>query len=124
LIIVHWWFILVRHELNGLTFEQIANDSSYEDEHRAFLNADVRCTIISNYESPDILYDIFYRLNTGSVPLSSQELRQVLNKGPFADYLMNITNETQPIHKVLKLDEPDPRLRDVEMTVREKERTF
>jgi len=116
--------LIVRRELNGLTFEQITNDSSYENEYREFLNADVRCTIISNYESPDILYDIFYRLNTGSVPLSSQELRQVLNKGPFAEYLMRITNETQPIHKVLKLDEPDPRLRDVEMILRFMSFTF
>jgi len=116
--------LTVRHELNGLTFEQITNDSLYGNEYREFLNADVRCTIISNYESPDILYDIFYRLNTGSVPLSSQELRQVLNKGSFADYLMNITNETQPIHQVLKLDEPDPRLRDVEMILRFMSFTF
>ena len=110
--------LTVRRELNELTFEQITNDSLYENEHREFLNADVRCTIISNYESTDILYDIFYRLNTGSVALSSQELRQVLHKGPFADYLMKITNKTQPIHPVLKRDEPDPRLRDVEMILR------
>ena len=94
------------------------NDSAYVDELPSVLNADVRCTVVSNYRSWDVLYNIFYRLNTGSVPLSSQELRQVLNKGPFADYLMEITSEPQPIHRVLKRNGPDPRLRDAELILR------
>ncbi len=109
----------LRADLDGLTFNQMENDSTYLNELRAFQNADVRCTVVvSKGQSWDIFYNIFYRLNTGSVPLSSQELRQVLNKGPFADYLMEITSELQPIHRVLKRDEPDPRLRDVEMILR------
>ena len=109
----------LRDDLDGLTFNQMENDSTYLNELRAFQNADVRCTVVvSKGQSWDIFYNIFYRLNTGSVPLSSQELRQVLNKGPFADYLMEITSELQPIHKVLKRNEPDPRLRDVEMILR------
>ena len=94
-------------------------DPAYEAERRAFENADVRCTVVvSNDQSWDVFYNIFYRLNTGSVPLSSQELRQVLNKGPFADYLMQITNESQPIHRVLRCNVPDPRLRDAELILR------
>ena len=110
--------LTVRQDLDGLTYDRMERESAYADELREFLNADMRCTVVSNYESAEILYNIFYRLNTGSVPLSSQELRQALNKGPFADYLMEITNELQPIHRVLKRNEPDPRLRDVEMIVR------
>jgi len=103
----------VRKDLNGLTYDEIRD--TYPDEYRRFLNADMRCTVISNYKSTDVLYDIFYRLNSGSVPLSSQELRQALNKGQFADYLMEITSELQPVHKVMKIDGPDVRLRDVEI---------
>ena len=110
--------LTVRQDLDGLTYERMEGESVYADELREFLNADMRCTVVSNYNSAEILYNIFYRLNTGSVPLSSQELRQALNKGPFADYLMEITSKLQPIHRVLKRDEPDPRLRDVEMIVR------
>jgi len=108
----------VRKDLEGLTFDKMQKDFVYEDERRAFLNADMRCTVISNSPSSDVLYDIFYRLHSGAVPLSSQELRQALHKGPFADYLMAITSELQPIHRVLKLNEPDARLRDVEMILR------
>ncbi len=107
----------VRTDLNGISYGKLSS-GSYSEEHRQFLNADIRCTIIASYSSPDILYDIFYRLNAGSAPLSTQELRQVLNKGLFADYLIQITNKTQPIHKILRLDEPDPRLRDVEIILR------
>ena len=105
--------LTLRPDLDGLTFDRMENDSAYVDEFRAFQNADVRCTVVSSYRSWGVLYNIFYRLNTGSVPLSSQELRQVRNEGLFADYLMEITSELQPIHRVLKRNEPDPRLRDV-----------
>lgn len=108
----------VRKDLNGISYDALQNDPAFINEYRAFLNADIRCTIISNYTTEDILYDIFYRLNTGSVPLSTQELRQVLNKGDFADYLMEITNQPQPVHGILGLDEPDPRLKDVEIVLR------
>ena len=110
--------LTVKQDLDGLTFNRMQEDPAYEAELREFLNADVRCTVVSNYQSADVLYNIFYRLNTGSVPLSSQELRQVLNRGPFADYLMEITSDLQPIHRILKRNEPDPRLRDVEMILR------
>ncbi|WMT18167.1 DUF262 domain-containing protein [Parageobacillus toebii] len=104
--------------LNGKTFEDISEDPSLADVKREFENADIRCTVISNYRETDVLYDIFYRLNTGSVPLSTQELRQVLNKGPFADYLYEATQEFQPLHHVMGLKGADSRLRDIEMLLR------
>lgn len=107
-----------RPDLNGVSYEQLKTQPGYTDAHRSLLNADIRCTVISNYDQNDILYDIFYRLNTGSVPLSTQELRQVLNKGDFANKLIEKTNQLLPIHRVLNLDEPDPRLRDVEIILR------
>lgn len=88
------------------------------DDYRQLTNADIRCTVISNYKSNDVLYDIFYRLNTGSVPLGSQELRQVLNRGPFADFLIASTNVQLPLHGVLNLSGPDNRLRDAEILLR------
>jgi len=73
---------------------------------------------MAHIESEDILYDVFYRLNTGSVPLSTQELRQVLHRGPFADYLIECTDAPIGLHKVLGLSGPDPRLRDAEIVLR------
>jgi Protein of unknown function DUF262 len=107
-----------REDLNGKTYEQLKKDAALTDEFREFMNADVRCTIISNFKSDDALYDIFYRLNTGSVPLSTQELRQVLHKGKFADFLIQITSTFQPVHGILGLTGPDTRLKDVEIVLR------
>lgn len=110
--------LTIRGDLNGLSFEDLRKNEERADDYRQLMNADVRCTIISNYGSVDVLYDIFYRLNTGSVPLSTQELRQVLHKGPFADYLIQATNYQQPLHAVLGLKGPDKRLRDVDILLR------
>lgn len=104
-----------RPDLVGKTFDDLGSDA---DDHRALMNADVRCTVISNYTSNDTLYDIFYRLNTGSVSLSSQELRQVLKRGPFADFLIDRTNNLLPVHRVLNVSGPDDRLRDAEIVLR------
>jgi hypothetical protein len=105
-------------DLNGHTFDQLKNDSALSDEYREFMNADLRCTIISKAKSDDALYDIFHRLNSGSVPLSTQELRQVLHKGPFADYLITVTNKPLPLHSVLGSNGPDARLKDAEIVLR------
>lgn len=107
-----------REDLNTKNFESLTVNEKESPELRQLLNSDMRCTIISNYKSDQVLYDIFYRLNTGSVPLSSQELRQVLNRGEFANYLITTTNQYLPIHEVLRLKGPDARLRDAEILLR------
>jgi len=93
-------------------------DSQFSKERRQLDNADIRTTVVTGFQDEDVLYDIFYRINTGSVPLSSQELRQVLNRGNFARYLLEITGRPNPLWQVLRIDAPDPRLRDVELLLR------
>lgn len=104
--------------LNGLAIDDLRNSVEFKDELRRLANADIRTTVIAEYEDEGTLYDIFYRLNTGSVPLSSQELRQVLHRGEFSKYLIEITDSENPLQIVLGLDGPDPRLRDVELLLR------
>lgn len=100
---------------NNKTYADISSDA---DMLRIFENSALRCTVISNYPSDESLYDIFYRLNSGSTPLSSQELRQALNKGHFSEFLISVTDEDNVIRKVMNLSEPDKRLRDVEVLLR------
>lgn len=108
----------VRDDLNGVEYSDLSTKPLFSDELREFQNSSLRCTVITNFTTNDVLYDIFYRLNSGSVPLSTQELRQVLNRGEFANFLISITNEKQPIHDVLKLSGPDKRLKDIEIILR------
>lgn len=107
-----------RKDLNGITCEEFSAKSKWTGELKRFNNHDIRCTIITGLKTQDVLYDIFYRLNTNSVPLSTQELRQVLNKGLFADYLVLTTSKKQPVHKIMGLQGPDNRLRDAELILR------
>ena len=108
----------IRIGLDGANYAKLSSSAKFQNDYRKLLNADIRCTVVSSYKKDDVLYSIFHRLNTTSVPLSTQELRQVLHRGKFADYLVEITNSPQPIHSVLKLTGPDKRLRDIETILR------
>lgn len=94
------------------------NASKHAQLRRQLDNADVRTSVITGFSDEGVLYDIFYRINTGSVPLSSQELRQVLNRGPFAQFMFEVTGEPNPFWQLLAIKEPDARLRDVELLLR------
>jgi hypothetical protein len=108
----------VLTDLNGIALDSFLKESQYSKDRRQLANADIRTTVITGFQDEDVLYDIFYRINTGSVPLSSQELRQVLNRGEFAKYILETTSEPNPLWDVLGIDAPDPRLRDVELLLR------
>ncbi|SRR6266403_2887683 len=108
----------VLKELNRVSLDDFMSGSEYSTERRQLGNADIRTTVITGFSDEAVLYDIFYRINTGSVPLSSQELRQVLNQGDFAKYLIDITSRPNPLWRLLGVESPDPRLRDVELLLR------
>jgi hypothetical protein len=108
----------VLTDLNRTTLDDFLKLQKWATQQRRLANADIRTTVVTGFQHEDVLYDIFYRINTGAVPLSSQELRQVLNRGGFAKYLLEITGEENPLWRVLKIDVPDPRLRDVELLLR------
>lgn len=108
----------VLKKLNRVPLDEFLSAVGYAAERRQLDNADIRTTVITGFHDEEVLYDIFYRINTGSVPLSSQELRQVLNRGEFAKYLIDVTSRSNKLWKVLGIDGPDPRLRDVELLLR------
>jgi hypothetical protein len=64
------------------------------------------------------LHLVFIRLNTGSVQLSPQELRQALFPGPFVDYIEEISYKNKNLQILLRINEPDFRMRDVEILLR------
>jgi hypothetical protein len=108
----------VLRALNRVPLDEFLTSVKWSKEQRQLANSDIRTTIITGFQDEDVLYDIFYRINTGSVPLSSQELRQVLNRGGFAEFLFKVTSQPNPLWEVLRINFPDPRLRDVELLLR------
>ena len=107
--------ITIDKDVKGMTYDDFKNDT---DLRRNFENAALRCTVIMNYSTDDVLYDIFYRLNAGSTPLSSQELRQSLYRGGFSNFLLDVTSRDSLLWNVMGIDEADKRLRDVEVLLR------
>jgi hypothetical protein len=84
----------------------------------AFENQPIRTVIVKNWKEEKVLYIIFHRLNTNSVPLSPQELRQALHPGPFLSYAAQYSESSQGLQQALNITKPDFRMRDVELLIR------
>lgn len=110
--------MLTLQELNGEDLDLFTTSPKYTKLRRQLANQSIRAALVVGTKSDDVLYDIFYRVNSGSVPLSGQELRQVLFRGDFSNYLFEITNSPQPIHLVMNIAGPDQRMYDAEMVLR------
>lgn len=108
----------IRPNLNGLTYAELAAKPEHQDDFRQLLNQTIRTVVIRNWPSYDFLHLVFLRLNTGSVKLSPQELRQAMLPGLFSDYVEEWSANCSPLANLLKLREPDYRMRDLELVVR------
>lgn len=82
------------------------------------LNEPIRTTVLRGWDSEAVLYQIFYRLNSGSVKLSPMELRMSLHPGDFLRFIVKWTENIGPIHHLLRKKQPDPRMGDVELAIR------
>lgn len=107
-----------RPDLNGYTLETLRSDESRMSDLAAFENQTIRTVVVKQWPSEAFLYAVFLRLNTGSVPLSPQELRQALHPGPFMDFADEFAQVSDLIHDALGVAQPDFRMRDVELLVR------
>ncbi|MBN1461761.1 MAG: DUF262 domain-containing protein [Armatimonadetes bacterium] len=110
--------LTILTDLDKKTYAGMRADIRYADLVLAFENQSIRTVVIRGWKDEEVLYTIFHRLNTGSLPLSSQELRQALHPGPFLSFAARFSEESQPLRKVLGLTRPDFRMRDVELVVR------
>lgn len=108
----------LRSDLNGESYETLDSDPEHADIVNAFDNHTIRTVVIRNWPDNDYLHRVFLRLNTGSVPLSPQELRQALIPGPFTDYLDDFATTSKSLQAALGIDGPDFRMRDNEIFLR------
>jgi hypothetical protein len=108
----------IRTDLNRLTYAAIKNQAKYENLISEFENQPIRTVVIRGWKTEEVLYTIFHRLNSGSVPLSTQELRQALHPGPFLSFAARFSEQSAALRTLLGLSKPDFRMRDVELVVR------
>lgn len=111
----HLRSLRVLKEIEGMSWKKISEDPELSAK---LLNETQRTTVLRGWTDESILYEIFYRLNSGSVKLSPMELRMSLYPGPFLKFILRWTENIGPLHHLLKKRNPDPRMGDVELAVR------
>lgn len=105
----------VLKDFEGKSWSDIEKDP---ENAAKLLNETQRTAVLRGWSDESVLYEIFYRLNSGSVKLSPMELRMSLYPGDFLKFIMRWSENIGPVHHLLKKRTPDPRMGDVELAVR------
>ena len=84
---------------------------------RMLKNGLLRVIMITHDSNEEIKYDVFMRLNTGSVHLTEQELRNCLYRGNLNKFLKEVV-QNQKWLALIGLKEPHKRMADREMVLR------
>ncbi|MCA0300074.1 MAG: DUF262 domain-containing protein [Proteobacteria bacterium] len=114
-------FMTGAYALKGLDVRPDLNEKRYADlspeDRNNFDNSTLRSTVIKNWKDENYLYAIFYRLNSGSLPLSPQELRKALTGGRLIDHIEAYLIKSNPFQALFGTG-LDKRMRDSELVLR------
>ncbi|KYL34681.1 hypothetical protein A2I98_09040 [Pseudoalteromonas agarivorans] len=121
------YFFITEQFSNGNDFRLVGLDGrswdgkSYKDLplnlQRRLMNSMQNATIIDDIDfNPEIVHELFYRINTGGIPLTNQEVRNCVYTGSFNSVLHRLN--TYPAWRDLLGSEPHIRLADIELILR------
>ena len=102
----------ILSELNGTRYQELT-----ERARRLLNNGNLRVILIFNDSHPEIKYDIFQRLNTGSVKLNEQELRNCIFRGSLNQALKDMA-KNHKFQEMLGLASAHKRMLDCEIILR------
>lgn len=92
-------FVTGQFSLRGLSVLTDANGKKFDGlvpaDQRRLENRTIRCVVITSDSHPDIKFDVFERLNTGSAMLNAQELRNCIYRGTFNEQLREIARSDE-----------------------------
>ena len=121
------YFFITEQFSNGNEFRLVGlhgrswDGKSYKDLplnlQRRLMNSMQNATIIDDIDfNPEIVHELFYRLNTGGIPLTNQEVRNCVYTGRFNRTLHELNS--YPAWRDLLGSEPHIRLADIELILR------
>ncbi len=114
-------FVENEFSLRGLTLLTHLNGSKWKDlaptEQRQFKRRMLRAVVVTADSHPDMKFEIFERLNTGSIVLRPQELRNSLYRGSFNDLLHELAR-VEAFRFCIGTKEPRKRMVDEELVLR------
>jgi len=102
----------VYTDLNKLRFHQLPSRLQ-----RQLKTHTLRLVAVTNDSHPEIKFDVFQRLNSNTVPLNSQELRNCIYRGTLNELLKQAVTY-EPWLRILGKRLPDKRMRDEELVLR------
>ena len=102
----------VLTDLNGQRFHELTAKIQ-----RKLNTHTLRLVAVTNESHQDIKFDVFQRLNTNTVPLNAQELRNCVYRGALNELLKDVVNY-KPWLALLGKRSPDKRMRDEELALR------
>lgn len=108
-------------KLTGLKVFTELNKKSYKELEEKLQDKVRYCTIrtitFKRESENNLKFEIFERLNTGSVQLNDQELRNCIYRGQYNELLKELSQEKDFIY-LLGLKHPDKRMKDIELVLR------
>lgn len=102
----------VFKELNGLKYADLSEE--YQDKIRY---NKIRTIKFKKESDRDLQFEIFERLNTGSVSLNDQELRNCIYRGKLNHLLKELATDRDFMY-LIGIERPDKRMKDKELVLR------
>lgn len=99
-------------ELEGKLFMEL--EQNFQDKIQYYK---VRSITFRKESNEDLKFEVFERLNSGSVSLNDQELRNCIYRGNYNDLIKELAKE-KLFKELLGMKGPDRRMRDVEFVLR------
>lgn len=99
-------------ELAGKYFKELP-----EELQEKVLYYKIRTITFRKESEQELKFEVFERLNTGSVSLNDQELRNCIYRGKYNDLLWELSQE-KLFQELLGIKRPERRMRDVELVLR------
>ena len=104
--------LTIHSDLNGKKFTDLSD--ALQDKVRYYK---IRAITFERDSSENLKFEIFERLNTGSVQLNDQELRNCLYRGKLNDALKEMASDPDFMH-ICGLKAPNKRMKDKELVLR------
>ena len=104
--------LAVLREYRGKRFSELP-----EREQRFVRMRTLRTILISIESHPTMKFEIYERLNTGSISLNAQELRNSIYRGPFNDLLHDLAKYS-PFRELIGIKQPRRRMVNEEAILR------
>jgi len=102
----------IKTDYNGYTFTEL--DKS---DRNLINNYELSLITITKDSDKDIRFEIFERLNTGTVKLNDQEIRNCIYRGSYNDFIKKLSSDAD-FQSLLNSPGLTNRMRDVELVLR------